>query len=136
MTLSELLFCIVQCSCLLLYKKKIQRFTSKNTFLVLLFFCIPYNSLFLIRNLCLSCGSKIQIQQKTYDAVIGDVTIVADRWQYVDFTLPYAGSALALIVPTKPKGSPLMQSRIQWPIEESDQHCTLVYLLLSVLCTQ
>ncbi|GMY37628.1 glutamate receptor 2.9-like [Fagus crenata] len=45
---------------------------------------------------------------QTYDAVIGDVTIVADRWQYVDFTLPYARSGLALIVPTKPKGSPLL----------------------------
>lgn len=50
----------------------------------------------------------VQIQQKTYDAVIGDVTILADRLQYVDFTLPYAESGLAMIVPTKPEGSPLM----------------------------
>uniref|UniRef100_A0A2N9GF25 Glutamate receptor n=1 Tax=Fagus sylvatica TaxID=28930 RepID=A0A2N9GF25_FAGSY len=67
-----------------------------------------YNGTYDNLTLCLSCGSKIQIQQKTYDAVIGDVTIVADRWQYVDFTLPYAGSGLALIVPRKPKGSPLL----------------------------
>ncbi|XP_050287178.1 glutamate receptor 2.9-like [Quercus robur] len=45
---------------------------------------------------------------KTYDAVVGDMTILADQLQYVDFTLPYAESGLAMIVPTKPKGSPLM----------------------------
>ena len=50
----------------------------------------------------------VQIPQKTYDAVIGDMTILADRLQYVDFTLPYAESGLAMIVPTKPEGSPLM----------------------------
>ena len=50
----------------------------------------------------------VQIQQKTYDAVIGDMTILADRLQYVDFTLPYAESGLAMIVPTKPEGSRLM----------------------------
>ncbi|KAM3748285.1 hypothetical protein ACB098_05G096700 [Castanea mollissima] len=45
---------------------------------------------------------------KTYDAVIGDVTILADRLQHVDFTLPYAESGLTMIVPTKPEGSLLM----------------------------
>ena len=53
----------------------------------------------------------VQIQQKTYDAVIGDMTILADRLQYVDFTLPYAESGLAMIVPTKPEGSRLMFSK-------------------------
>ncbi|XP_059436736.1 glutamate receptor 2.1-like [Corylus avellana] len=47
------------------------------------------------------------IYNKTYDAVIGDVTILADRLRYADFTLPYAESGLAMIVPAKPKGSPL-----------------------------
>uniref|UniRef100_A0A2N9J0C8 Glutamate receptor n=1 Tax=Fagus sylvatica TaxID=28930 RepID=A0A2N9J0C8_FAGSY len=48
------------------------------------------------------------VYDKTYDAIIGDVTILAERLQYVDFTLPYADSGLAMIVPTKPEGSPLM----------------------------
>ena len=50
----------------------------------------------------------VQIQQKTYDAVIGDMTILADRLDLVDFTLPYTDSGLAMIVPTKSEGSPLM----------------------------
>ncbi|XP_075667605.1 glutamate receptor 2.9-like [Castanea sativa] len=45
---------------------------------------------------------------KTYDAVVGDVTILADRLQDVDFTLPYAESGLTMIVPTKPERSLLM----------------------------
>ena len=50
---------------------------------------------------------SVQIQQKTYDAVIGDVIILAYRVQLVDFTVPYTHSGLTMIVPTKP-GSQLM----------------------------
>ncbi|XP_062162775.1 glutamate receptor 2.7-like [Alnus glutinosa] len=42
---------------------------------------------------------------KTYDAVVGDVTILADRLEYVDFTQPYTESGLSMIVPTKPEES-------------------------------
>uniref|UniRef100_A0A2N9IYA3 Ionotropic glutamate receptor C-terminal domain-containing protein n=1 Tax=Fagus sylvatica TaxID=28930 RepID=A0A2N9IYA3_FAGSY len=48
------------------------------------------------------------VYNKTYDAVIGDMTILADRLELVDFTLPYTESGLAMIVPTKSEGSPLM----------------------------
>ncbi|XP_035545287.1 glutamate receptor 2.7-like isoform X2 [Juglans regia] len=48
------------------------------------------------------------VSNKTYDAIIGDVTILADRFQSVDFTLPYAESGLAMIVPEKTDSSPLM----------------------------
>ncbi|GMY37617.1 glutamate receptor 2.7 [Fagus crenata] len=48
------------------------------------------------------------VYNKTYDAVIGDMTILADRLELVDFTLPYTDSGLAMIVPTKSEGSPLM----------------------------
>ncbi|KAJ0881119.1 putative periplasmic binding protein-like I [Helianthus annuus] len=34
-----------------------------------------------------------------YDAVVGDVTILANRWDYVDFTLPYTEAGVSLIVP-------------------------------------
>ncbi|KAB1221985.1 Glutamate receptor 2.7 [Morella rubra] len=48
------------------------------------------------------------VYNKTYDAVIGDITILADRFQYVEFTLPYIESGLAMIIPTKPETSALM----------------------------
>lgn len=40
-------------------------------------------------------------QFKTYDAVVGDVTILADRADKVEFTQPYAESGLSMIVPLK-----------------------------------
>jgi len=46
-----------------------------------------------------------QKQWKTYDALVGDVTILADRLEYVDFTQPYTESGLSMIVPTKPEES-------------------------------
>ncbi|KAJ0523398.1 putative periplasmic binding protein-like I [Helianthus annuus] len=34
-----------------------------------------------------------------YEAVVGDVTILANRWDYVDFSLPYTEAGVSLIVP-------------------------------------
>ncbi|KAI3775176.1 hypothetical protein L1987_49745 [Smallanthus sonchifolius] len=34
-----------------------------------------------------------------FDAVVGDVTILADRWDYVDFTFPYTEAGISMIVP-------------------------------------
>ncbi|EOY20467.1 Glutamate receptor, partial [Theobroma cacao] len=39
--------------------------------------------------------------EQTYDAVVGDTTIVANRSQYVDFTLPYTESGVSMIVPIR-----------------------------------
>ncbi|KAH6793348.1 hypothetical protein C2S52_003825 [Perilla frutescens var. hirtella] len=36
-----------------------------------------------------------------YDAVVGDVTILANRSRYVDFTVPYSEPGVAIIVPIK-----------------------------------
>ncbi|KAG6691209.1 hypothetical protein I3842_10G054500 [Carya illinoinensis] len=41
------------------------------------------------------------VHNKTYDAVVGDFTILSDRLQYVDFTVPYTESSLVLVVPAK-----------------------------------
>lgn len=41
------------------------------------------------------------VADKTFDAVIGDVTILANRSKYVDFTQPFAESGLTMIVPVK-----------------------------------
>ena len=38
---------------------------------------------------------------QNFDAVAGDVTIMDYRFQYVDFTLPYAGSGVYMIVPLR-----------------------------------
>ncbi|PQQ00290.1 glutamate receptor 2.8-like [Prunus yedoensis var. nudiflora] len=39
-----------------------------------------------------------QIKAGTYDAVVGDTTIVAKRSSYVDFTLPYSESGVSMVV--------------------------------------
>ncbi|GJS00401.1 glutamate receptor 2.8-like protein [Tanacetum coccineum] len=36
-----------------------------------------------------------------FDAVVGDVTILANRWDHVDFTLPFTEAGVAMIVPIK-----------------------------------
>ena len=50
----------------------------------------------------LSCVLTVHYNQlKTFDAVIGDVTILANRSKYVEFTQPYAESSLSMIVTVK-----------------------------------
>ncbi|KAK7302887.1 hypothetical protein RJT34_13784 [Clitoria ternatea] len=51
------------------------------------------------------------VYNKTYDAVIGDMTILEERLKYVDFTVPYAESGLSMIVPTKSEESAWMFTR-------------------------
>lgn len=46
-----------------------------------------------------------QIGWKTYDAAVGDVTILEERTQYVEFTQPYTQSGLSMIVPAKSENS-------------------------------
>ncbi|KAG5538087.1 hypothetical protein RHGRI_025243 [Rhododendron griersonianum] len=40
-----------------------------------------------------------QISLGNYDAVVGDITIVSNRSRFVDFTLPYTESGVAMVVP-------------------------------------
>lgn len=42
-----------------------------------------------------------QVFLKKYDAVVGDITILANRSEYVDFTLPFMESGVFVIVPLK-----------------------------------
>ncbi|KAL5717741.1 hypothetical protein ACHQM5_010710 [Ranunculus cassubicifolius] len=42
-----------------------------------------------------------QVQMQNYDAVVGDVTITANRSLYVDFTFPYTNGGVYMIVPLK-----------------------------------
>ncbi|KAJ9136084.1 hypothetical protein P3X46_033196 [Hevea brasiliensis] len=48
------------------------------------------------------------VYNKTYDAIVGDVTILADRTEKVEFTQPYTESGLSMIVPIKSEESPWM----------------------------
>ncbi|XP_021692438.2 glutamate receptor 2.9 isoform X2 [Hevea brasiliensis] len=45
------------------------------------------------------------VYNKTYDAIVGDITILADRFEKVEFTQPYAESGLSMIVPVKSEKS-------------------------------
>ncbi|KAK6137137.1 hypothetical protein DH2020_029121 [Rehmannia glutinosa] len=42
-----------------------------------------------------------QVYIGNFDAVVGDVTIIANRSQYVDFTLPFTESGVSMVVPIK-----------------------------------
>ncbi|KAL3596485.1 hypothetical protein D5086_008122 [Populus alba] len=48
------------------------------------------------------------VYNKTYDAIVGDVTILARRAEKVEFTQPYAESGLSMIVPEVSKESAWM----------------------------
>ncbi|XP_019160341.1 PREDICTED: glutamate receptor 2.8-like isoform X2 [Ipomoea nil] len=39
-----------------------------------------------------------KVAEKNYDVVVGDITILADRASYVDFTLPYTESGASMVV--------------------------------------
>ncbi|KAH7838473.1 hypothetical protein Vadar_026939 [Vaccinium darrowii] len=41
------------------------------------------------------------VANKTYDAAVGDITILADRWNDVEFTEPFTESGLSMVVPVK-----------------------------------
>ncbi|KAK4551245.1 hypothetical protein RGQ29_032439 [Quercus rubra] len=43
------------------------------------------------------------VYNKTFDAVVGDLTILANRTKYVEFTQPYAESGLVVVVPAQPE---------------------------------
>ncbi|GAU26657.1 hypothetical protein TSUD_314330 [Trifolium subterraneum] len=42
-----------------------------------------------------------QLYHGTYDAVVGDVTIIANRSNYVDFTMPYTEAGVTMVVSMK-----------------------------------
>ncbi|WOK94370.1 glutamate receptor 2.8-like [Canna indica] len=46
-----------------------------------------------------------RVFDKQYDAVVGDVTITANRSNFVDFTLPYTVSGVSMVVPLRDQHS-------------------------------
>ncbi|XP_075663617.1 glutamate receptor 2.4-like [Castanea sativa] len=53
-------------------------------------------------------GLVDRVYNKTIDAVVGDLTILANRTKYVEFTQPYAESGLSMVVPAHSEGSAWM----------------------------
>ncbi|GJS00397.1 glutamate receptor 2.8-like protein [Tanacetum coccineum] len=49
----------------------------------------------------LSHGVFCILNVTKYNAVVGDVTVLANRWDHVDFTLPFTEAGVAMIVPIK-----------------------------------
>ncbi|KAJ3699092.1 hypothetical protein LUZ61_002797 [Rhynchospora tenuis] len=49
-----------------------------------------------------------QVYLKKFDAVVGDVTIRANRTNYVEFTMPYTESGVSMVVPFRPDSSQSM----------------------------
>ncbi|KAG6585768.1 Glutamate receptor 2.7, partial [Cucurbita argyrosperma subsp. sororia] len=43
----------------------------------------------------------MQVYEGVYDGAVGDITIIANRSKYVDFTLPFTDSGVSMIVPTQ-----------------------------------
>ncbi|CAL1353034.1 unnamed protein product [Linum trigynum] len=46
-----------------------------------------------------------QVILGNFDAVVGDITIIADRSKYVDFSLPYTETGVSMVVPKRTDGS-------------------------------
>lgn len=44
---------------------------------------------------------RFKLELQRFNAVVGDTTILANRSQYVDFTLPYTESGVSMVVPIK-----------------------------------
>lgn len=73
---------------------------------------------------------------KTYDAVIGDVTILEERLQYVDFTMPYAESGLSMIVTEKSEESTWMFMKpFTWQMWVATG-AVLMYTMVVVWCLE
>nr|DAD32566.1 TPA_asm: hypothetical protein HUJ06_011417 [Nelumbo nucifera] len=68
-------------------------------------FAVPYVFVPFMTSNGRSAGSYdellYQIYLQEFDAVVGDVTIIANRSLYVDFTLPYTESGVAMVMPIK-----------------------------------
>ncbi|XP_059638970.1 glutamate receptor 3.5-like [Cornus florida] len=45
------------------------------------------------------------VHNETFDAAVGDITITTERWDQVEFTVPFIESGLLIVVPVKPRTS-------------------------------
>ncbi|XP_059670063.1 glutamate receptor 3.5-like [Cornus florida] len=45
------------------------------------------------------------VHNESFDAAVGDITITTERWDLVEFTVPFIESGLLIVVPVKPRTS-------------------------------
>jgi ABC-type amino acid transport substrate-binding protein len=75
-------------------------------------------------------------QWKTFDAAVGDFTILADRLEKVEFTQPYIESGLSMIVPEKAEQKAWMFMKpLTWQMWAVTS-AILVYTILIVWCLE
>ncbi|VFQ65545.1 unnamed protein product [Cuscuta campestris] len=77
-----------------------------------------------------------QVYLERYDAVVGDITILANRSKLVDFTLPFIESGVTTVVPVKHADKKKAQQRVPRSALQASWDDLLVLLLNSCLCTQ
>ncbi|CAJ1939216.1 unnamed protein product [Sphenostylis stenocarpa] len=76
------------------------------------------------------------VHNKTYEAVVGDVTILEERLEYVDFTIPYAESGLSMIVTEKSEDSTWMFMKpFTWQMWVATG-AVLMYTMIVVWCLE
>ncbi|XVE51428.1 hypothetical protein DITRI_Ditri02bG0039400 [Diplodiscus trichospermus] len=54
------------------------------------------------------------VENKTYDAAVGDITILAERMEHVEFTQPFAESGLSMIAPVKSDSAWMFLKPFTW----------------------
>uniref|UniRef100_A0A0D9WMS8 Glutamate receptor n=1 Tax=Leersia perrieri TaxID=77586 RepID=A0A0D9WMS8_9ORYZ len=73
-----------------------------------------------------------QVFFKKFDAAVGDVTIIANRTKYVDFTVPYTESGVSMLVLTTNDGEPTTWIFLR-PLTEDLWIATMVFIFLTGL---
>ncbi|KAL3844312.1 hypothetical protein ACJIZ3_001715 [Penstemon smallii] len=72
-----------------------------NAVMAALPYAVPYEYIPFATSDHKNAGTFNDLVYQNYDAVAGDVTIVANRSQYVDFTLPFMESGVSMVAPIK-----------------------------------
>ncbi|KAK6158685.1 hypothetical protein DH2020_005999 [Rehmannia glutinosa] len=97
-------------------------------------FGVPYEFIPFATTDCDMAGNyndlAYQVFLGNFDAVAGDVTIVANRSEYVDFTLPYTESGVAMVVPfqdDKSKNAMVFTKPLTWELWLTS-FCSFVFI--------
>ncbi|KAA8532457.1 hypothetical protein F0562_032490 [Nyssa sinensis] len=69
----------------------------------------------------------------TFDAVVGDVTILANRFEHVEFSQPFAESGLTMIVPVKPQTPKAWMFLKPFTVEMWIATCLILIYTMSVV---
>lgn len=73
-----------------------------------------------------------QVFYKKFDAAVGDVTIIANRTRYVDFTMPYTESGVSMLVLSKSDDEPTTWIFLQ-PLAKDLWIATMIFIFFTGL---